>query len=186
MIPSWKVDRSVVQQISQQYLGVGAWDVLYSGEFNNERVAIKYAHRELLQISGTVEMIKREISILARIQHPNLVRMIGAVFDSDAEIKRDVPIILFELMDMNLRTGYEEEKFTHTTMVSIFSDVAYALHYLHEQVTPIVHRDVSAPNVLLQRLPNHMFRAKVSDFGPANLASQSKNSWCRSHHLHSS
>ncbi len=46
LIPSWKVDRSVVQQISQQYLGVGAWGVLYSGEFNNERVAIKYAHRD--------------------------------------------------------------------------------------------------------------------------------------------
>ncbi len=55
-------------------------------------------------------MIKREISILARIQHPNLVRMIGAVFDSDTEAKRDVPIILLELMDMNLRTGYEEKR----------------------------------------------------------------------------
>ncbi len=173
-VPSWQVERAVVKNISQQYLGVGAWGIVNSGEYRGQKVAIKHTHKELLHGKGIVEMIKREISISARIQHPNLVRMIGAVFDSGVEAKRDVPIILFELMDMNLRTGYEEEKFTRTTMVSIFNDVAYALHYLHEQVTPIIHRDVSAPNVLLQRLPNHMFRAKVSDFGSANLASQSR------------
>ncbi len=173
-VPSWQVERAVVKKISQQHLGVGAWGIVNSGEYKGQKVAIKHTHKELLQGKGIVEMIKREISISARIQHPNLVRMIGAVFDSDVEAKRDVPIILFELMDMNLRTGYEAERFTRTTMVSIFSDVAYALHYLHEQVTPIIHRDVSAPNVLLQRLPNHMFRAKVSDFGSANLASQSR------------
>ena len=52
----------------------------------------------------------------------------------------------------------------------IFRDVAYALHYLHEHEEPIIHRDVSAPNVLLETLPGGTRRAKVSDFGSANLA----------------
>ena len=54
--------------------------------------------------------------------------------------------------------------------MTILRDVAYALHYLHEHLQPIIHRDISAPNVLLQSLPNRGWLAKVSDFGSANLA----------------
>ena len=172
-VPSWKIDRSVLICIPQTYLGVGAWGVVYSAEFKGEQVAIKHAHRELLRVQGTVAMVKREISILAHIHHPNLVRFIGAVLDHDVESKRDVPIIVLELLDMNLRTAYAKENLSQVTMASIFCDVAYALHYLHEQTTPIIHRDVSAPNILLKKLPNHFYRAKVSDFGSANLARQS-------------
>ena len=172
---SWKISRSEVESIPREYLGVGAWGIVYSGHFNGERVAIKYAHQELLQIQGTVEMLKREVGIMAHIQHPNLVRFIGAVLDRDVEAKKKVPIILLEHMDMNLRTAYNtDEVLNHVTMLSIFCDVAYALHYLHEQITPIIHRDVSAPNILLKRLQNQSFRAKVSDFGSANLAKLSK------------
>ena len=172
-VPSWKIDRCVLKRISQTQLGVGAWGVVYSAEFKGEQVAIKHAHRELLRIQGTVQMVKREISILAHIHHPNLVRFIGAVLDSDVESKRDVPIIVLELLDMNLRTAYTDVSLDQSIVASIFCDVAYALHYLHEQTTPIIHRDVSAPNILLKKLPNHFYRAKVSDFGSANLARQS-------------
>lgn len=171
---AWKIERSIVKRIPQQHLGVGAWGIVYSGEFQGEQVAIKHAHKELLRVQGTVEMVRREISIMAHIHHPNLVRFIGAVFDRDVETKRDVPIILLELLDMNLRNGYMDETLSREMLLSIFCDVAYALHYLHEQVTPIIHRDVSAPNVLLKRLPNQSFRAKVSDFGSANLLKHSK------------
>lgn len=123
-------------------------------------MAIKHAHRELLQVEDTVDMIKTEISIMAHLVHPNLVRVVGAAFDSAVEARRDVPIILLELLDMNLCTGYTSEKFSHSVMICIFSDVAYALHYLHEQLPPIIHRDISAPNVLLKRLSSHVFRAK--------------------------
>ena len=172
-VPSWKIDRSVLKRIPKTYLGVGAWGVVYSAEFKGEQVAIKHAHRELLNVQSTVQMVKREISILAHIHHPNLVRFIGAVVDHDVESKRDVPIIVLELLDMNLRTAYANESLGQATMASIFCDVAYALHYLHEQTTPIIHRDVSSPNILLKKLPNHFYRAKVSDFGSANLARQS-------------
>ena len=172
-VPSWKIDCSVLKCISQTYLGVGAWGVVCSAEYRGEKVTIKHAHRELLGVQGTVEMIKREISILAHIHHPSLVRYIGAVLDHNVESKRDVPIIVLELLDMNLRTAYENENLSQATMASIFCDVAYALHYLHKQTTPIIHHDVSAPNILLKKLPNHFYRAKVSDFGSAILARQS-------------
>ncbi len=70
-IPCWKIERSEVEKISQQYLGEGAWGIVYSGKFQGEKVAIKHAHRELLQVEDTVDMIKTEISIMAHLVHPN-------------------------------------------------------------------------------------------------------------------
>ena len=172
---SWKIERFKINTIPQKKVGVGSWGVVNSGHFRGECVAFKYVHEQLfLQYPGIVDLIKREVSIMAHIQHPNLVRFIGAVLDEDVEAKRDVPIIVLELMDMNLRTAYSMERIDRPAALSIFCDIAYALHYLHEQLSPMIHRDVSSPNVLLKRLPNQSFKAKISDFGSANLVKLSR------------
>ena len=168
---SWNIPRAQIQSISKKVIGHGAWGVVYSGTFQQEPVAIKYAHKDLLHTT-TIDMLKREVMIMANIQHPNLVRFVGAVFDNAVERGRDMPIILSELMDMNLRTAYKKKNLS-SSLISIFRDVAYALHYLHQHRQPIIHRDVSAPNVLLKSLRHGGYQAKVSDFGSANLVKQS-------------
>ena len=168
---TWNIPRAQIQGISKQEIGHGAWGVVYSGTFQQEPVAIKYAHKDLLHTT-TIEMLKREVMIMVNIQHPNLVRFVGAVFDNAVERGRDMPIILSELMDMNLRTAYKKKNLS-SSLISIFRDVAYALHYLHQHRHPIIHRDVSAPNVLLKSLRSGDYQAKVSDFGSANLVKQS-------------
>ena len=102
---------------------------------------------------------------MAEVRHPNLLRFIAAVFDDQTP-----PLIITELLNMNLRTAYENGHLQSANKLPIFCDIAYALHYLHEHEEPIIHRDVSAPNVLLEALPGGTWRAKVSDFGSANLA----------------
>ena len=167
----WDIPRSLIQSISKREIGHGAWGVVYSGSFQGQPVAIKHAHRDLLHVA-TIDMLKREVMIMANIQHPNLVRFVGAVFDDAVERGLDTPIIVSELMDMNLRTAYKQLNIS-SSLISIFQDVAYALHYLHQHSQPIIHRDVSAPNVLLKSLRSGGYQAKVSDFGSANLVKQS-------------
>ena len=54
-------------------------------------------------------------------------------------------------------------------ITSICQDVARGLCYLHQwKPYPIIHRDISSGNVLLEPLPNG-WRAKVSDYGSANF-----------------
>ena len=77
-------------------------------------------------------------------------------------------MIITELLDVNLRKAYERK--LGFNKLSIFQDVARALNYLHERHDPIIHRDISAPNVLLEALPNGTWKGKVSDLGSANLA----------------
>ena len=169
---SWNIPRAEIQKISKREIGHGAWGVVYSSTytFQGEHVAIKIAHRNLLHTT-TIDMLKREVMIMDNIQHPNLVRFVGAVFDDAVERGRDMPIIVSELMDMNLRDAYKKVNLS-SSLVSIFCDVAYALHYLHQHSQPIIHRDVSAPNVLLKSLRSGGYQAKVSDFGSANLIKQ--------------
>ena len=167
---SWSIPRVQMQSISKREIGHGAWGVVYSSTFQGERVAIKIAHRDLLHAT-TIDMLKREVMIMANIQHPNLVRFVGAVFDDAVKEGRDMPIIVSELMDMNLRDACKKVNLS-PSLISIFCDVAYALHYLHQHSQPIIHRDVSAPNVLLKSLQSGGYQAKVSDFGSANLVKQ--------------
>ena len=137
------------------------------GKFRGRQVAIKWPHPTILD-EHTVERLRREVKIMAEVRHPNLLQFIGAVFDN--EVPRQPPLIILELLDMNLRMAYQRKRLLGYSRIPIFRDIAYALHYLHEHQEPIIHRDVSASNVLLEELPNGIFKAKVSDFGSANLA----------------
>ena len=80
------------------------------------------------------------------------------------------PIILTELMTTSLRAELEKGPIEHAQITSISLDVARALNYLHlMQPHPIIHRDISSANVLLDPLPGNGWKAKVSDYGSVNL-----------------
>ncbi len=157
----------------QEEIARGGWGgVVSKGKVHGNTVAIKQPHEVILHQS-LIDRLKREVSCMARVHHPNIVTFIGAVYDNNP-----VPMIITELMDMNLRSAYKRIAFTRDQMMNIFQDIAYALHYLHEFKIPIIHRDLSAPNVLLNSLPQAQGRyvAKVTDFGSVNLEKLSKTS----------
>ena len=112
------------------------------------RVAVKRMHIAILN-QRNQDRLQREMRLLAEVRHPNLLQFIGAVFDQSP------PLIVTELLDINLRPAYEQQRLGPGHKLSIFTDIARALDYLHQRYEPIIHRDVSAPNVLLQRMPNN-------------------------------
>ena len=169
-IEYWKVPRRDIQIIRE--VGVGAWGSVSEGKYKDQLVAVKQPHRAILT-TPIVKRLQREVQIMAQVRHPNLVRFIAAVFDDKVQRLEEPPMIILELLDTNLRTAYERDVLG-ASKIPIFRDVAYALHYLHEHQDPIIHRDISTPNVLLEALPQGAWKAKVSDFGSANLEKRSK------------
>ena len=153
----WRIPSSKV--VTMTTIGTGGWGEVLEGTV---RVAVKRLHIAILN-QRNLERLQREMRLLAEVRHPNLVQFIGAVFD------RSPPLIVTELLDMNLRQAYERNRLGPGDRLSIFIDVAKALDYLHQRYEPIIHRDVSAPNVLLQRMPNNQWKGKVSDLGSANF-----------------
>ena len=160
----WVVDREEIQ-LTDQELGRGGWAVVRVAKFRGLRVAAKCLHT-LIVSDYNRQLFVREMSIAARVRHPNLVQFIGTMMEGE-------PIILTELMSTNLRAVLEHRPFNPAQITSISLDVARALNYLHlMHPDPIIHRDISSANVLLELGPNNSWRAKVSDYGSANFLQQ--------------
>jgi ubiquitin thioesterase CYLD len=161
-IELWEVPREDVQ-VSNKILGTGGWGYVAEGTFRGQKVAVKCLHRGILS-QFTTNHVRREISIMAQVRHPNLVLLIGAVLNADTG-----PLIITELLDRTLRSTYEDHALEERCKFPILRDVASALNYLHAHRRPIIHRDVSSSNILLLSLCNGNWLAKLSDFGSANL-----------------
>ena len=165
----WEVAREEVSLNMQRILGTGAWGFVVEGTFRGQQVAVKCLH-DMIKEPYFMEIIRKEIDIMAQIRHPNLVMLIAAVIDAEND-----PLIVTELLDMSLRKAYEKNLLEGSSKLNIFRDIASALNYLHlHHHGEIIHRDVSSANVLLEAKPNNQWKAKLSDFGSAKLAMEAK------------
>jgi len=157
----WVVSRDEVH-LSNTILGTGGWGYVTIATYRGRRVAAKCLHRGIASQYNKGQF-EREIRISARCRHRNLLEFIGAVPDHPA-------IILTEIMDTNLRDAITDRTVTPSHIHPISMDVAEGLFYLHNiQPHPLIHRDVSAPNVLLKADGNGWI-AKLSDLGSAQFA----------------
>ena len=161
-IELWEVPREELQ-VSNTMLGTGAWGYVTEGKFRGQKVAVKCLHQGILS-QYSINQVRREISIMAQVRHPNLVLLIAAVLDV-----RTGPMIITELLSTSLRSAYENNRLLEHSKLPVLRDVASALNYLHSHRRPILHRDVSSANILLESMPNDAWKAKLSDFGSANL-----------------
>ena len=160
--PSWVVQRNEIN-LTDTELGRGGWAVVRVAEFRGVCCAAKCLYRQIVSDYNRVLFI-REMNMASRVRHPNLLQFIGATLRGEL-------IILTELMPTSVRGELENEHtFSHNQIISISLDVARALNYLHlMQPSPIIHRDISSANVLLEPGPNNRWGAKVSDYGSVNL-----------------
>ena len=162
---SWKVNHKDVK-ITQEELGRGGWGVIQVGLFREQRVAVKQLYK-VITSEDNLALMHREINTMSKLRHPNLLLFIGAVLDHPS----GNPLIITEIMDASVRSVYERNQLTSEMMkLTILRDVAAGLNYLHCLDDPIIHRDVSSANVLLESKGPDRWKAKLSDFGSANIA----------------
>ncbi|XP_011408807.2 PREDICTED: probable serine/threonine-protein kinase drkD, partial [Amphimedon queenslandica] len=159
---SWVVSRNDIR-MTERILGRGGWGEVRVARFHGLEVAAKVLHETIIS-EYNVSLFSREMNIASKIRHPNLLQFIGATTEGN-------PMILTELMPTSLRKELESGGVAYPAILSISLDVACALNYLHLfKPHPILHRDVSSANVLLQPMEGgNRWRAKVSDYGSANL-----------------
>ena len=157
----WAISRDEVL-LSNKILGTGGWGYVTEATYRGRRVAAKCLHEAIVSHHNQ-ELFAKEMKISARCRHRNLIDFIGAVPDHPA-------IIVIELMDSTLRAALANRRATPNHIHPISMDVAQGLLYLHSiQPHPLIHRDVSAPNVLLKAAGNGWI-AKLSDLGSAQFA----------------
>ena len=157
----WAISRDEIN-LSNKILGTGGWGYVTEATFRGRRVAAKCLHEAIVSPHNQ-ELFAKEMKISARCRHKNLVEFIGAVPDHPA-------IIVIEMMHCTLRFALSNGTATPNHIHPICINVAQGLVYLHSiQPHPLIHRDVSAPNVLLKAVGTGWI-AKLSDLGSAQFA----------------
>ncbi|XWS60488.1 hypothetical protein CRYUN_Cryun07bG0040400 [Craigia yunnanensis] len=145
-------------------LGKGGFGTVYRGVLPDGReVAVKKLQREGLE--GEREF-RAEMEVLSGNgfgwPHPNLVTLYGWCLDGLEKI------LVYEYMgDGSLEDLISDRvRLTWQRRIDVAVDIARALVFLHHECNPaIVHRDVKASNVLLDKDG----RARVTDFGLARV-----------------
>ena len=156
----WVVHREEITMTERQ-LGGGGWGVVKVAKFRGIEVAAKTLY-EQLRSDYYRHVFIREMNMAARLRHPHLVQFIGATLEGEM-------IILTELMATSLRRVLEGGRISREHILSISVQVCQALNYLHlMQPDPVIHRDISSANILLNPLPDGRWSAKVTDYGSVN------------------
>ncbi|CAE5959355.1 unnamed protein product [Arabidopsis arenosa] len=164
-------------EFDQRYLiGSGGYSKVYKANLPDAIVAVKRLHDTVdEEISKPVvnQEFLNEVRALTEIRHRNVVKLFG--FCSH----RRHTFLIYEYMEkgsLNKLLANEEEakQLTWTKRINIVKGVAHALSYMHhDRSTPIVHRDISSGNILL----DNDYTAKISDFGTAKLLKTDSSNW---------
>ena len=145
-------------------LGTGAFGKvrLYRDRTNNELLyAIKTLKKEGISKSN-YELIQSEISILSKLDHPNIVKYFGT-FEDDYYIHIVMDYLkgddLYKIISVKEYTGFDEKD-----MSIIIYHLLKALIFIHSK--NIIHRDIKPENILFSNKKDFS-SLKLIDFGLA-------------------
>ncbi|KAF8037771.1 hypothetical protein BT93_B0576 [Corymbia citriodora subsp. variegata] len=148
---------------SMNKLGQGGFGPVYKGRLaSGQEVAVKRLSKSSGQ--GSQEF-KNEVMLIAKLQHRNLVRLLGCC------ISQDERMLVYEYLPNKSLDCFIFNEAKRTTLdwhqrFKIILGIARGVLYLHQDSRlKIIHRDLKVSNVLLDAAMN----PKISDFGMAKM-----------------
>ncbi|KAI4324105.1 hypothetical protein L6164_023669 [Bauhinia variegata] len=184
-----KLLQQVTNNFSDEHkIGTGSFGSVYHATLEDgKEIAIKRAEisstsQSYAILGGTNRQEDKdsafvnELESLSRLNHKNLVRLLGFFEDSSERI------LVYEYMNNgslidhlhnDKLPNHDSPLMSWIGRIKVALDAARGIQYLHEYATPpIIHRDIKSSNILLDA----KFTAKVSDFGLSQMGSEDKES----------
>ena len=156
-------------------IGNGAFAKVYLAV--HKKTKVKYAIKAIdkLNLENSMEKtsFNREVEIMYKLDHPNIVKLYSHFEDS----KYCYLIMQYlpngNAYDLLIKSGKKPDM---KLVASIVRDVIRAVYYLHNMVPIIVHRDIKPENILL----DENYNAHLIDFGWSNyiINGRRRNSIC--------
>ena len=130
----------------QEVINRGSSCVVFKGMWRGTLVAIKQFKLEYSTSNKELEKFIKEMNVLAKVRHPNLILLMGVCIDQPnlciiSELVQNCS--LFQAIHKAPRPLSLENRFR------IAYQLTLGLHYLHKSSPPIIHRDLKPENVLV-------------------------------------
>ena len=150
----------------KEEIGKGSYCTVVKMKFRGLVCAGKRLHQLFKDVreedkDGIMKRFAEECELLSQLRHPNIVQFLGI-----SECEDGLPILIMEYMDQSLTSWVEQcGSLTEGLAFPVLHNVALGLAYLHGYQPSIIHRDLSANNILLTAGR----QAKISDLGVARI-----------------
>ncbi|CAL5384116.1 unnamed protein product [Camellia sinensis] len=153
-------------------IGKGGYGTVYKARLPSGNIV---AVKKLYPLSEKADRkgFLNEVRALTEIRHRNIVKLFG--FCSHAQHS----FLVYEYVERGslaaiLNRDEEAKELDWPKWVNIIKGIASALSYMHHDCTPpIVHRDISSNNVLI----DEEYESRISDFGTAKLLKLDSSNW---------
>ncbi|KAK8556538.1 hypothetical protein V6N12_002937 [Hibiscus sabdariffa] len=144
-------------------LGCGAFAKVYHARNvrTGQSVAIKAVSKQKVLKGGFVEHVKREIAIMRRLRHPNIVKLIEVL-----ATKTKVYFVMEFAKGGELFTRIARGRFSEDLSRRYFQQLIAAVGYCHSR--GVFHRDLKPENLLL----DENYNLKITDFGLSAVKEQ--------------
>ena len=166
-------DASLYSKISQ--VGEGTFGKVYKAQYNSKSNTSYVALKKILienEKEGFPVTAMREILIMKRLHHQNILKLIEIVLSQPNEKNKNRGnfYLVFEYMehDLSLLSTFRIN-YTIPEIKCILYQILSGIGYLHEN--NIIHRDIKSANILL----NNKGEIKIGDFGLARLINPNPN-----------
>ena len=156
LLKEWDIDLYEIE--FRRRIGRGVGGTTYLAKWSGQDVAVKVAAITDLGVEGW----HTEVNSLKRLHHPNVIRLLGSIYNHSPQT--------YGLVLEYCESGDLSSALQRATPSNFFwrvaDDVANGMNYLHKK--NILHRDIKPANVLLNGdVMGGNFTAKLSDFGVA-------------------
>ena len=151
----------------KEVIGKGKFGVVNLGihRKTGQQVAIKILNKENIKTLEDKELVQIEIGILKLCHHPNIVRLLDHLENTD------YIYIVTEFIEGGTLGQYFKKKkfnFSERQAMNIMSQLASGVKYLHQY--GIVHRDLKPDNIMITQ-QNEFGVIKIMDFGLSKIVS---------------
>ena len=140
---------------------------MYTGDIPTPYMCWQKLHEVLVEdgndgVDGVVHKYLQECQLMSSLRHPNITQFLGRCFLPENQL----PLLVMERLETSLDDLLGHiPNLSLSLKCSVLEDVASGLLYLHNRPSPVIHRYLTANNVLL----TSSLVAKISDMGNSRI-----------------